>query len=408
MPSERSRLTGHAAFDTFKGLLAESSRISVRLRRAPTQYKPVSRIAVGGMAEVWRGTATFEGGDVHPVAIKRVLPNMTDPMFRAMFRDEARLGMELRHPNIVPVYDARDIGGTYIMIMELVDGDSLKGLLDGAHERGAPMPVPVALFIARELAGALAYAHTVKDRSGNPLNIIHRDVSPHNLLLGKTGVVKLTDFGLADASVNDAVAEGMVGGKLGYLAPEIIRQNPGDHRIDLFAVGIMLWEMLAGRRLFQGADDAETIRNVAACEVPPLPALNSRVSSSIDEVVRLALHPDPEQRVQNAGRLYALIDQQLRRIDTKGDVGAGDVKLVMSLHLAMKARAKEKAQSGASLAQSLQDEMDVAELLANELDAFAAAQQGMVVDMGAQPLNPDAFGAAALFSGSGVRPMPKE
>src|SRR5690242_4061505 len=120
-------------------------RLSVRLRQSPTRYRPVSRLAVGGMAEVWKAEASFPDGEVHDVAIKRVLPGQHDVLFRTMFEDEARLGMRLRHPNIVRVYDARDIGGTFIMVMELVDGDTLKGLLDPAHRRGAPMPLPAAL-----------------------------------------------------------------------------------------------------------------------------------------------------------------------------------------------------------------------------------------------------------------------
>ncbi|MCA9575110.1 MAG: serine/threonine-protein kinase [Polyangiales bacterium] len=370
----------------------------MRLRRAPTQYKPVSRIAVGGMAEVWRGTATFENGDEYPVAIKRVLPHITDPLFRAMFKDEARLGMTLRHANIVPVYDARDIGGTYLMIMELVDGDSLKGLLDRAFEAGRPMPEPTALYIAQQLAAGLAYAHTAVDTQGRPMNIIHRDVSPHNLLLGKNGVVKLTDFGLADASDNSALAEGMIGGKFGYLAPEIVRQEPHGQPVDVFALGVILWEMLAGRRLFHGRDDAETVRKVAACEVPPLPAINPRVSQAVDELVRHTLQSQPVNRIPTAADFVDEATGLLGRID--GEVGPKDVQLLMGLHAVMKAR-KTEARSAASL----QEEMDVAQMLAGELDAFAAAQQGKTVDLGAQPLDPNAFGVASLFSGSGVGPI---
>ncbi|MBK8590565.1 MAG: serine/threonine protein kinase [Sandaracinaceae bacterium] len=370
----------------------------MRLRRAPTQYKPVSRIAVGGMAEVWRGTATFEGGDEYPVAIKRVLPHITDPLFRAMFKDEARLGMTLRHPNIVPVYDARDIGGTYLMIMELVDGDSLKGLLDRAFEAARPMPEATALYIAQQLAAGIAYAHRAVDANGKPMNIIHRDVSPHNLLLGKNGVVKLTDFGLADAADNSALGEGMIGGKFGYLAPEIVRQEPHGQPVDVFALGVILWEMLAGRRLFHGRDDAETVRKVAACEVPPLPAVNPRVSGAVDELVRHTLQSQPVNRIPSAADFSDEALGLLARIDS--EVGPKDVQLLMGLHSAMKAR-KVEARSAASL----QEEMDVAQMLSGELDAFAAAQQGKTVELGAQPLDPNAFGIASLFGGGNVGPF---
>ncbi|MBK7153649.1 MAG: serine/threonine protein kinase [Sandaracinaceae bacterium] len=243
----------------------------------PTQYKPVSRIAVGGMAEVWRGTATFEGGDEYPVAIKRVLPHITDPLFRAMFKDEARLGMTLRHPNIVPVYDARDIGGTYLMIMELVDGDSLKGLLDRAFEAARPMPEATALYIAQQLAAGIAYAHRAVDANGKPMNIIHRDVSPHNLLLGKNGVVKLTDFGPADAADNSALGEGR-------RRREVRLSRAGDcaPRAPWSAGGRVRWASSslgdAGRTALVPWPQRRRDRaQGGGVRVPPLPAVNPRV-----------------------------------------------------------------------------------------------------------------------------------
>lgn len=357
-------------------------RLTVRLRQSQTRYKPVSLIAAGGMAEVWRGEATLSDGEIVPVAIKRVLPNM-DAGFRQMFMDEARLGMLLRHPNIVRVYDARDVGGTYIMIMELVDGDTLKGVTDRAIARRAPMPVPLALFIARELSLALGYAHDAVDEQGKPLGIIHRDVSPHNLLLGVEGTVKLTDFGLADASVNQVGrAEGMIGGKLGYLAPELIYQKPANHRIDIFAVGICLWELLAGRRLFQGETDQETVRAVARCEVPPLMDLNPHVPAEVDQVVRGILHPDPDQRYQTGHDAAQALDALIAWLDP--DVGPNDVALVTSIHRRVKAKA-EPARI---------EPIGLADLLASELEQF---QEQAREDGGEAPLDPASFELGGSF-----------
>jgi serine/threonine protein kinase len=351
-------------------------RLTVRLRQSQTRYKPVSLIAAGGMAEVWRGEATLSDGEVVPVAIKRVLPNM-DAGFRQMFMDEARLGMLLAHPNIVRVYDARDVGGTYIMIMELVDGDTLKGVTDRAMARRAPMPVPLALHIARELSRALGYAHDALDEQGKPLGIIHRDVSPHNLLLGVDGAVKLTDFGLADASVNQtARAEGMVGGKLGYLAPELIHQKPSDHRIDVFAVGICLWELLAGRRLFQGDSDAETVRAVARCEIPSLMDINAQVPAEVEQVVRGILHPDPEQRYQTGHDAAQALDALVAWLDP--DVGPDDVALVTSINRRVKAKIEPPKL----------EPIGLADLLANELEQF---QEKASDDRGEAPLDPSSF-----------------
>lgn len=341
--------------------------LSTQLRRAPTRYRPISRIAVGGMAEVWRAEASFEDGGKYEVAIKRVLPQMGQPVFRSMFEDEARLGMLLRHPNIVRVYDARDVGGTFIMVMELVDGDSLKSIIERAHQRNACMPLAMALHVGRELAAALDYVHVAEDEEGNHLGIIHRDVSPHNLLLGRDGAVKLMDFGLADASVHEHVhSEEMVGGKLGYLAPEIIMQKPVDHRIDLFGLGIVIWEMLAGRRLFQGETDADTVRNVARCEVPSLRHYNEHVPTQVDQLLQAMLAQDPDKRLPSAARIVEALDALLRRIDP--DVGHKDVALVVGLHLHQKKREAPKEDLELDI-----EVMGLADLFQDELSAFVAS-----------------------------------
>ncbi len=316
------------------------------------------------------------------MAIKRVLPTMGQPLFQAMFEDEARLGMLLNHPNIVRVYDARDISGTFIMIMELVEGDSLKGLLEQAHARGACMPVGAALYIAREIAVALDYVHTARDAEGNPLSIVHRDVSPHNVLLGRDGAVKLADFGLADASVHEtARSEDLVGGKLGYLAPEIIRQQRSDHRVDIFAVGIVLWEMLAGRRLFQRESDVETVKAVGACEVPPLRGLNRTVPKEVDALVGSILEPNPGKRIGSTRHLSERLDLLLRQIDR--EVSYRDVALLVGLHLA------QKKPTVGGFDGALPD------LLADELDRFVEQ-----ANEGASPLDPTDFTSLGL-GGSG-------
>jgi len=355
-----------------------SGRISTKFRRAPTRYVPLSRLASGGMAEVWKGNAIFESGEKQVIAIKRVLPHLAqDATYRGMFEDEARLGMLLRHPNIVRVYDAREVGGTFIMIMELVDGTSLKAILERAHARAACMPPATALFVARQLASALAYAHSAREPTGRALGIIHRDVSPHNLLLGKDGSVKLADFGLADASVHSTqLGGGMLGGKLGYLAPEIIEQQPSTAQIDVFAVGIVLWEMLAGRRLFQGDDDRGTVRAVAKCDVPPPSRFNRRATAELDAVVLRILDRDPRKRTPGAEALVADLDQAIARLDPH--VSQRDVALVVGLHLAT-----EPVPPPPSAAASAAAFME-------ELDAFVA--NGGDSDLGAAPLDPDMFG----------------
>lgn len=371
---------------------SRKSRLSAKLRRAPTQYHPVERIASGGMAEVFRAEARFEAGDRHPVAIKRVLPKLANnPLYRSMFEDEARLGMLLRHPNIVRVYDAREVAGTYIMIMELVDGTSLKEMLDSAHARRACMPVPTALHVMRAIARGLDYAHLATDAAGAHLGIVHRDVSPHNVLLGKDGGVKLADFGLANATVHQNVQSSeLVGGKLGYLAPEIILQRPTDQRIDLFAAGIVLWEMLAGQRLFHGAEDAETVRNVVRKPVEPVSRLNPNVPPRVDGIVMRALDRNPDKRYRSARMLLEDIDEAIAEIDRA--VGPKDVSLLVGLHLAAKRRQLSEPPQGLAA-------------LAQELDAFVQVAGDSEYDIGAAPLDPADFAGPMKSS---VRPRPSE
>ncbi|MFW2390433.1 MAG: serine/threonine-protein kinase [Polyangiales bacterium] len=349
--------------------------LSMQLRRAPTRYEPTQRIAVGGMAEVWRAIATFDDGGEHPVAIKRVLPSIADPLFRTMFLDEARLGMLLRHPNIVRVYDARDIDGTYIMVMELVDGESLRSLTRAAHADGHSMSVPIAVYIVQEIAKALAYAHRARDANGRGLGIVHRDVSPQNVLLGANGTVKLTDFGLADATVHEHVRdEDMIGGKLGYLSPEIVRREESDHRADLFALGIVLWEMLAGRSLFVGETERDTVRAIAKCEVPPL-ADRVPGGEEADAIVRKLITKDPDDRLNDAAVLATQLRQLIERHGWK--IGAEEVAAAVRNHRADRSRRTQMPR--------------VNTLLADELAKFAEATVDTPFDMGAMPLDPSRF-----------------
>ena len=266
------------------------------------RYHIVEKIAAGGMAEVYRGETAGIEGFRKRVAIKRVLPKLSqNEEFISMFLDEARLGAYLSHSKCVQVFDTGQGGGSHFIVMEYVDGADLKGVLEHLQSKGRLLPVEVACRIAIDVCEGLAYAHQACDHAGQPLAIVHRDISPHNVLLTRFGEVKLVDFGLARASSHlTEEDEDMVKGKFGYLAPEVTLGQGSDKRLDIFAAGILLWEMLTGRRLFQGANDLETFKLVRAANVPDPRQYRKEVSEDLLRVLLKALARDPTQRYQTA------------------------------------------------------------------------------------------------------------
>ena len=266
------------------------------------RYQIIERIAAGGMAEVYRGESSGIEGFRKKVAIKRVLPKLSQNQeFIDMFLDEARLCAYLNHSKCVQVFDIGQGAGSHFIVMEYVDGADLKGVLDYLAAQRERMSSSVACLIVQQVCEGLGYAHDAVDHSGQPLDIVHRDISPHNVLMTRFGEVKLVDFGLARASSHlTDEDEDIVKGKFGYLAPEVTRGQGADRRVDIFAAGILLWEMLAGRRLFHGATDLETFKLVQAAVIPDIRSLRSDVSPELHRVLTRALAADPNQRYPNA------------------------------------------------------------------------------------------------------------
>jgi serine/threonine-protein kinase len=267
----------------------------------PTQqrYQIDRRLDAGGMAEVFLArSAALEGFEKH-VAIKRVLPNLVEnKKFVRMFLDEARLSLHLNHANIVSVFDVGRAADSYFIVMEYVEGTNLKSIL-----KKKKMPAPLAVYVILSVCKALAYAHTRKDVEGNSLDIVHRDVSPPNILLSWQGEVKLTDFGLARAASQiESTDPGIVKGKFAYLSPEAARGEPVDKRSDIFACGTVLWEAITGDRLFQGETDLKTVEKVRATEVPSLVESHG-IPEELDQIINKALENDPDKRYQTARAL---------------------------------------------------------------------------------------------------------
>ena len=236
------------------------------------RYILLDRIGAGGMAEVFRAVMPGVEGFQRTFVVKRILAERAQsPYFVDMFVQEARINALLHHPNIVQVFDFGHVGGTYFLAMEYVRGRDVSEILRRLRRHERRCPVGVAAYIAREVAMALSYAHALAGADGQPLNIVHRDVSPSNIICPRTGGVKLLDFGIAKA-LGEAEMEktgvGLFKGKISYIAPERIKDLPADGRSDLFSLGVVLWELLAGRKLFRGKSEFDTLKNVAEMEVP--------------------------------------------------------------------------------------------------------------------------------------------
>ena len=266
------------------------------------RYRVIERLASGGMAEVFLAESAGIEGFKKNVAIKRVLPQLSEKRnFISMFLDEARLSAHLSHSNIVHVFDIGVGDDAYFIVMEYVDGADLKAVVEHGKKIGRPISVEVACLIAIKICEGLAYAHELCGNDGRPLSIVHRDVSPPNVLITKHGEVKIVDFGLAKASSQLEKSDpDIIKGKFSYLSPEAAHGREVDHRADIFAAGIILWEMLAGRRLFFGESDYGTVKLVQKAEVPTLSAIQPAVPVELDRALGRALAREPADRYASA------------------------------------------------------------------------------------------------------------
>jgi serine/threonine-protein kinase len=264
-----------------------------------SRYRITERVAAGGMAEVFRGVAESMQGFKKNIAIKRILPALTkNKKFVAMFLDEARLSLVLQHANIVQVFDIAHTDDTYFIVMEYVDGVDLKALMEWRRKINRRIPIAHSLYLIMEICKGLSYAHELLNpETGKPLGIVHRDISPPNVLISKQGEIKVVDFGLAKATSQiETTDPGVVKVKMSYLSPEAARGEEVDASADIFAVGILLYEMLTGKRLFYGETDYQTVELVRNAKIPPIKPQNPQVEPELEDIVRKALAKRKEDR----------------------------------------------------------------------------------------------------------------
>jgi hypothetical protein len=286
-----------------------------------TRYELLDRIGVGGMAEIFRGKAVAAGGFEKPVAIKRILPHLSqDTRFVELLIAEAKVLSLLKHRNIVQIFDV-GLGddGKYFLVMEYVDGKDLGAVQRALEARRRRMPFDLALHIGAEVCEALEHAHSARAPDSRPMALVHRDVSPSNVLLSRAGEVKLTDFGIAKRAEQEVTGHGSVRGKFAYISPEQARNEHLDPRSDVFSVAILLWELICNRRLFSGMGDLEALRAVRDAQVPRPHEIDPRLSPEIDALLVAALARDVKHR-PTAGQFGA----KLRSLRYSLEVTVGD------------------------------------------------------------------------------------
>jgi serine/threonine protein kinase len=280
-------------------------------------YELLDRVAVGGMAEVFKAKRTGVEGFEKIVAVKRILPHLSDNQeFVDMFVNEAKMVAGLTHPNIVQIFDLGRIETSYYIAMEYVHGRDLRTILRRAKDRGLRMPLDLALRIASLVSSALEYAHRKKDERGRPMEIVHRDVSPQNILISFEGDVKLTDFGIAKAATKASTTDrGALRGKLLYMSPEQAWGRPMDRRSDLFSLGLVLYETITDQKAFLaggGSSEMSVLETVRECRIGSPREANPRIPDELDRLVVKALAKDPDERFQDAAEMGRGLDRVLR------------------------------------------------------------------------------------------------
>ena len=274
------------------------------------RYEVLAQLASGGMATVYAARAQGVAGFERLVAIKVLHPHLAhDDEFISMFLDEARLAARIRHPNVVPTLDISDSQGDgYFLVMEYIEGDHFGSLLREAARAGKNLPPGLSLRIVVDALEGLGAAHSLVGADGQPLGIVHRDISPHNIMVGSDGTTRITDFGVAKAEVRmSSTRDGQFKGKLAYMAPEQAASGHADQRSDLFGMAVVLWESLVGRRLFKAENNAELLNRLLYLPIPP-PSEYIPELAPLDALLAKALEREPDGRFQTAPEFIEAIE----------------------------------------------------------------------------------------------------
>lgn len=281
------------------------------------KYTLLRKLATGGMAELFLAIQRSVAGFEKLIVIKRILPQMNqDRGFIEMLLHEARVAATLSHPNIVQIFDVGEVEGTFYIAMEHVHGEDLRQIVRQMKKRGVlDFPIEHALAIVLGMCAGLSYAHEKTELDGTPLNIVHRDISPQNVVVTFSGDVKIVDFGIAksDSKGGEGTKSGKLKGKVPYMSPEQARAMPIDHRTDIFAAGVMLFELTTGKRLFKGASEYDTLKLICEKDYPLPSQVRPGYPPDLEQIVLTALAKDPAQRYQTARHMQADLEAFVRR-----------------------------------------------------------------------------------------------
>ncbi len=303
-----------------KGLTLTKFLSEADADRRLDRFELIAELASGGMATVYLARLSGAGGFQRFVAIKRLHPHLAnDQDFIQMFLDEARLAARLHHPNVVPIVEIGESPEGYYLVMEYIEGDTLARLLARSVQAGKSLPAKAGIRILLDTLAGLHAAHELLDDDGKPLKIVHRDVSPQNILVSVDGSARITDFGVARAASRlSTTRTGQLKGKLAYMAPEQARGKDVDRRADIFAMGIVVWETLAQRRLFKGEGEADTLNRVLYEPIPLLRSANPMMPQQLEELCSKALERDPDKRFDTCLDFAEALEKVARSVGVHG------------------------------------------------------------------------------------------
>ena len=348
------------------------------------KYLLLEKLATGGMAQLYRAKIIGVEGFEKFIAIKQILPHLAhEEELITSFIDEAKLAALLNHQNVVQIYDFGSMENSYFITMEFLHGKDLRAVNAKAKEKGTPVSLENALYLISKVCAGLDYAHKLKDFQGKSLHIIHRDISPQNIFLTYEGDVKIVDFGIAKAASQSTITQvGMIKGKVAYMSPEQAAGKVIDHRSDIFATGILLYELIAGGRMFKGDDTLQILSKVREAEFTPLGTLKGGLPEKLYDIVSKALAKDPEDRYQSCADMQADIEECIFRLNLRpsGRSLAEYLKLLFAEEIAVEG----KRMADAAGAGAASDRAQEAEAERRSIDATPRAEAARPED-GARP-----------------------